>query len=182
MCVCAVLFYAELVFKLKSDTIHTHTTSTLLRVRLSAGMSLCSFFYIIFFPCNSSEDIPLSVQRAASYEPNDVRAAVCALFFAVDRRPRLTHDAPPFDVLRSRQRRVGVSKGDYGRTECYIFVRSTVVEVKHLSKLNRSKNRDLCRATEYNNNNISPRTGARVSSSKDVGRSGPASDISITLL
>lgn len=97
--------------------------SKLLRVRLSAGMSLCSFFYVIFFPCNSSEDIPLSVQRAVSHTNPTTSAAVYALFFAVDRRPRLPHDALPFDVLRSCQRCVGVSKGDYGWTEWILYFR-----------------------------------------------------------
>jgi len=155
VCVCAVLFYAELVFKLKSDTIHTRTTSTLLRVRLSAGMSLCSFFYIIFFPCNSSEDIPLSVQRAVSYGPNEVLGRF-ALFFT---RSTVVHD---WRTTRRRLTYYGRANGASAFQKAitggpggyyYIFVRSTVVEVKHLSKLNRSKNRDLCRATEYNNNN-----------------------------
>jgi len=98
---------------------HSHY-STLLRVRLSAGMSLCSFFYIIFFPCNSSEDIPLPVQRAVSYEPNNVRGGLRSFFRG---RPSSTADARRAAVwrVRSCQRCVGVSKGDYGRTEWILY-------------------------------------------------------------
>jgi len=51
----------------------THTTAC---VRLSAGMSLCSFFYniIFFFPRNSSEDIPLFVSTRF---PTRTSAEVC---------------------------------------------------------------------------------------------------------
>lgn len=119
----------------------------------------------------------MSVQRAVSHTNPTTSAAVCALFFAVDRRPRLPHDAPPFDVLYGRANDASAFQKAItgGPSGYYIFAWSTVVEVKTLIEIKSVEK------PGFATNNVNPRTGSRVSSSKSThaGRSGPASDISM---